>query len=138
TYLTYPFTENNWSPLIYAFIFSLLMVIMAFVLENARDMGAGYLPQREGRGRANKTLLSIPGLFFKLNKATIISWLIDFFFFSGYICCYLCVYADLDSKYLIGQSNVYTIRIDDGRIIYRHHHDGTYWFGIYSPCGGNQ
>src|SRR5699024_2726955 len=32
TYLTYPFTENNWSPLIYAFIFSLFLVILAFVL----------------------------------------------------------------------------------------------------------
>src|SRR5699024_9814285 len=80
TYLTYPFTENNWSPLIYAFIFSLLMVIMAFVLENARDMGAGYLPQREGRGRANKILRAISGLFFDMNKATIISWLIAFLF----------------------------------------------------------
>src|SRR5699024_1642223 len=94
TYLTYPFTENNWSPLIYAFIFSLLMVIMAFVLENARDMGAGYLPQREGRGRANKTLLSIPGLFFKLNKATIISWLIAFLFLGA---AYGSIYGDMQT-----------------------------------------
>src|SRR5699024_12486697 len=60
TYLTYPFTENKWSPLIYAFIFCLLMVLMAFVLEIARDMGAGYLPNRVGRWRANNTHFSLP------------------------------------------------------------------------------
>src|SRR5699024_12594253 len=48
TYLTYPFTENRWSPLIYAFVFSLFLVLLSFVLENALDMGAGYLPQWDG------------------------------------------------------------------------------------------
>src|SRR5699024_8443816 len=47
TYLTFPFTENNWIPLIFALILSIVTVIIAFVLEGARDMGAGYLPQRE-------------------------------------------------------------------------------------------
>src|SRR5699024_3509466 len=78
TYLTYPFTENNWSPLIYAFIFSLLMVILAIVLENACDLCAGYLPQRDERVTANNTLLSILVLFINLAKATIITWLIAF------------------------------------------------------------
>src|SRR5699024_10211814 len=63
TYLTYPFTENNWTLLIFAFIFSLIMVVIAFSLEGSRDMGAGYLPEREGRGHAKKSLLSVRGLF---------------------------------------------------------------------------
>jgi len=78
TYLTYPFTENNWVPLIFALIFSVIAVIIAFALEGARDMGAGYLPEREGRESAKKSLLSVRGLFIKINKGTIISWLIAF------------------------------------------------------------
>jgi len=39
-------------PLIFALIFSIVAVIIAFYLEGACDMGAGYLPQREGRENA--------------------------------------------------------------------------------------
>src|SRR5690625_2389873 len=42
TYLTYPFTESNWIPLIFALIFSIVAVIIAFVLELDSDMWAGY------------------------------------------------------------------------------------------------
>lgn len=79
TYLTYPFTNNNWMPILFAFIFSVLMVVIAFALEGGRDMGAGYLPERNGREHAKKSLLSVPGLFFKINKGVIIAWLITFF-----------------------------------------------------------
>ncbi|OZU89608.1 tetronasin resistance protein [Virgibacillus indicus] len=78
TYLTYPFTENNWIPLIFALIFSVIAVIVAFSLEGARDMGAGYLPEREGRGNAKKSLLSVRGLFTKINKGVMIGWLVAF------------------------------------------------------------
>src|SRR5699024_3611561 len=67
TYLTYPFTDNNWFPILFALIFSLVMVFIAFLLEGNRDMGAGYLPQKEGRDRAKQSLLSVRGLFIKLN-----------------------------------------------------------------------
>ncbi|EGO9937686.1 tetronasin resistance protein, partial [Enterococcus faecium] len=77
-YLTYPFTKNNWLPLLFALIFSLVFTVLAFVLEEHRDMGAGYLPEREGRATAKKSLLSVPGLFFKINKGVMIGWLIAF------------------------------------------------------------
>lgn len=66
-----------------ALIFSIIAVIIALALEGSRDMGAGYLPQREGRASAKKSLLSIRGLFIKLNKGTIISWLIAFVIMGG-------------------------------------------------------
>ncbi|HLQ96579.1 MAG TPA: tetronasin resistance protein [Pseudogracilibacillus sp.] len=94
TYLTYPFTENNWLPLVYALALSLLLVLLAFVLEGARDMGAGYLPQRKGKEKASKWLLSIPGLFLKLNKATIISWLIAFLVLGA---AYGSIYGDMQT-----------------------------------------
>src|SRR5699024_9081523 len=76
TYLTFPFTENNWMPIIYGCIFIIVIVIIAFILEGARDLGASYLPEREGREKAKNSLLSIRGLMVNMNKGTIISWFI--------------------------------------------------------------
>ena len=92
TYLTYPFTENNWMPLLFALIFTIIVVISAFGLEGARDIGAGYLPQREGRANAKRSLLSVRGLFIKLNRGTIISWLIAFVIMGA---AYGSIYGDM-------------------------------------------
>ena len=94
TYLTYPFTTNNWLPLIFALIFCIIVVIIAFVLEGRRDMGAGYLPEREGRGSANKSLLSVPGLFVRINRGVMISWLIGFAIMGA---AYGSIYGDMQS-----------------------------------------
>ncbi len=94
TYLTYPFTENNWFPLILATIFSVIVVIIAFALEEARDMGAGYLPEREGRESAKKSLLSVRGLLIKINKGVIIGWLIAFVIMGA---AYGSIYGDMQT-----------------------------------------
>ncbi|MMZ58595.1 hypothetical protein D1872_205830 [compost metagenome] len=94
TYLTYPFTETNWIPLILAVAFSVIVVIIAFALEGGRDMGTGYLPEREGRESAKKSLLSLPGLFSKLNKGVMISWLIAFFIMGA---AYGSIYGDMQT-----------------------------------------
>src|SRR5690625_765193 len=94
TYLTYPFTENNWLPLIFAFVFSMIVVIISFGLEGARDMGASYLPQKDGRGKAKKSLLSIHGLFIKINKGIMISWLIAFVILGA---AYGSIYGDMQT-----------------------------------------
>jgi ABC-2 type transport system permease protein len=104
TYLTYPFTKNNWVPLIFAVVFCVAAVIIAFALEGRRDMGAGYLPVREGRESAKKSLLSVPGLFIRLNKGVMISWLIAFVFMGV---AYGSIYGDmqtfLESSEMISQ-----------------------------------
>jgi ABC-2 type transport system permease protein len=94
TYLTYPFTENKWVPLIYAVVFCIIVVLIAFSLEGGRDMGAGYLPEREGRKTAKKSLLSVPGLFIKLNKGVMISWLIAFVIMGA---AYGSIYGDMQT-----------------------------------------
>lgn len=94
TYLTYPFTENNWFPLIFALIFIIIMLVLAFSLEGARDMGAGYLPEREGRENAKNSLLSVRGLFFKINKGMVISWLIGFIIMGA---AYGSIYGDMQT-----------------------------------------
>lgn len=104
TYLTYPFTENNWYLLIFALIFSVITVIAAFVLEGNRDMGAGYLPQKEGRANAGKSLLSVPGLFLRINRGTMIAWFISFLVMGA---AYGSIYGDmrtfLESNELMSQ-----------------------------------
>ena len=92
TYLTYPFTSNDWLPLVYALIFCMVMVVVAFILEGARDMGAGYIPQREGRATAKKSLLSVRGLFMKINQGTIISWFCAFIIMGA---AYGSIYGDM-------------------------------------------
>src|SRR5699024_5929638 len=93
-YLTYPFTDNNWILLIIALIFSVIIMIIAFTLEGNRDMGAGYLPQREGRANAKKSLLSVRGLLVKINKGTIISWLVAFIVLGA---AYGSIYGDMQT-----------------------------------------
>lgn len=44
TYLTYPFTENRWYLLLIGVVFSVLIMLFAFLLEGKRDLSAGYLP----------------------------------------------------------------------------------------------
>lgn len=94
TYLTYPFTENNWFPVLLEIVFLAAGVILAFVLEGRRDMGAGYMPVREGRARAKKSLLSISGLLFRLNKGVIIGWQIAFLILGA---AYGSIYADMQT-----------------------------------------
>ncbi len=104
TYLTYPFTGNNWAPLGLAVAFCAVAVVIAFALEGSRDMGAGYLPEREGRGTAKKSLLSVPGLFIRINRGVMISWLIAFVILGA---AYGSIYGDmhtfLESNELMSQ-----------------------------------
>lgn len=93
-YLTYPFTENNWTPLIFSILFILVLVAVAFSLEGTRDMGEGYLPQREGRAQAKKLLLSVHGLFVRINRGVIIAWLVAFVFMGA---AYGSIYGDMQS-----------------------------------------
>lgn len=94
TYLTYPFSENNWFPLAFTAAFSLIVMIFAFFLEGNRDIDAGYLPERGGRGEAKSSLLSVPGLFLRINRGVMISWLIGF---AAMGLAYGSIYGDMQS-----------------------------------------
>src|SRR5690625_2641044 len=94
TYLTYPFTENNWMPLIFALIFSEVVIMIAFVLEGNREMGAGYLPDKEGRAYVKRSLLSVQGLFVRLNRGAIIGLSIGFLIMGA---AYGSIYGDMQT-----------------------------------------
>ena len=110
TYLTYPFTDNNWIPIVIAFLFSIIVVVIAIILEGARDMGASYIPEKRKSAR-QKSLLSIHGLLYKINKSIIISWLIAFMVMGM---AYGSIYGDMQTflesnemmKQMFSNSNV--------------------------------
>lgn len=94
TYLTYPFTENKIWPLVAGAILNIFLLGVAFVLEGKRDLGAGYLPEREGRATAKKSLLSVFGLLTRLNRGMIFAWLITFLVMGA---AYGSIYGDMQS-----------------------------------------
>lgn len=94
SYLTHPYTENNWYFLAFAILLIFALVIIAFVLEGKRDMGAGYIPQKEGRMGAKKSLLSTFGLLFRLNRGSIISGFIGLFILAG---AYGSIFGDMQT-----------------------------------------
>lgn len=94
TYLTHPFTENRWYPLLFGIVFSLVVMGISFVLEGGRDLNDGYLPEWEGRDHAPKSLLSVRGLLFRLNRGIIISWLLAFAVLGA---AYGSIYGDMQS-----------------------------------------
>lgn len=94
TYLTFPFTKNNLTPLICGFIFCSILICLAFRLENNRDMSASYLSEREKQKPIKQSLLSVTGLFMRLNRTVIISWLIVFVFMG---CAYGSVYSEMQT-----------------------------------------
>lgn len=76
--------------------------MLAFALQNHRDLGSGYLPEHEGKTHAGKLLQTVPGLLFKLNKTTIINWLIgDFLLGAAYGSIYGNMQEFLDSNELM-------------------------------------
>lgn len=93
-YYTNPFTENNGFYLYLIVIVSLILVFIAFALENYRDMGAGYLPEREGRSHAKKSLLSVPGLLLRINRGVMISWFLAFLILGA---AYGSIYGDMQT-----------------------------------------
>ncbi|AYE37143.1 tetronasin resistance protein [Companilactobacillus zhachilii] len=77
-YLTYPFTKNDWLPIVYGISFLIVIGLVSFVLEGNRDMGSGYVHEFQGKAHANFTMLSIPGFLLRLSRGIIISWLVGF------------------------------------------------------------
>src|SRR5699024_1872440 len=111
TYLTYTFKDNNWLPIVIAFLFSIIVVVIAIILEGAPYMGASYIAEKKGRAHAKKSLLSINGLLYKINKSIIISWLIAFMVMGM---AYGSIYGDMQTflesnemmKQMFSNSNV--------------------------------
>ncbi|MRX72219.1 hypothetical protein GJU40_08650 [Bacillus lacus] len=94
SYLGNVYVEDNWTPILIGFLASLLFLGLAYLLEQARDIGAGYLPERTHSPYARRSLLTLPGLLFSLQKTFIMCWLFALFL-SGAM--YGSIFADMDT-----------------------------------------
>jgi ABC-2 type transport system permease protein len=71
-----PFGAQRWWTLALPLAFFAVCALGAVALLDRRDLGAGLLPQRLGRARASRTLLSPAGLAWRLNRASTIGWVV--------------------------------------------------------------
>jgi len=99
---TRPADENNWWPLLLAAGLTLLLLIVAFLLQAGRDFGVGAIPPRPGpaQGKARTTW----ALALRLNRAPMLTWTIAFLvlgFVFGYFTT--SIKAILESDSLVQQ-----------------------------------
>lgn len=78
---THPATGNHWWPLWYALAFTLVVFVIAFVLQARRDFGQGAIAPRPGPARGKDR--STWRLVLRLNRGPIITWTIAFVALGG-------------------------------------------------------
>ncbi|TDW28750.1 ABC transporter permease [Cryobacterium psychrophilum] len=73
---TRPATENNWWPLLFAVVFTLVLLAIAFALQARRDFGQGAIAPRQGpaRGRIRSPLR----LALRIHGGPVLTWTIAF------------------------------------------------------------
>jgi ABC-2 type transport system permease protein len=74
---TRPSAENNPWPLLLALALAAILVAVAFLLQARRDFGQGVLAQRPGPAEGGLAG-NVWGLAFKLNRGSLVGWLIAF------------------------------------------------------------
>jgi ABC-2 type transport system permease protein len=72
-----PATDNNPWPLLLAVALAIVLIGCGFALDGRRDFGAGLIPPRPGPARG-KSAATIWGLAVRLNRGSLITWLIAF------------------------------------------------------------
>lgn len=70
------FSQDTWWPFLALLAFAAACCVLALRIEIRRDLGQGLLPQRRGPGRATAVLASPIGLALRLQRATLVSWLL--------------------------------------------------------------
>jgi len=70
------YVDNVWWPIVVVLIGILVMGVLAFVLIGRRDLGAGLIPAKAGSANGAKSLLSVGGLAWRMQRGSLIIWLI--------------------------------------------------------------
>ncbi|MPV36254.1 polyketide antibiotic transporter [Georgenia subflava] len=76
------FVDLRWWPLALSAVATLLLLVLAVVLAQRRDLGAGLRPARPGPASASSSLLSPAGLARRLVSGTFLGWAIGLFLFA--------------------------------------------------------
>lgn len=78
----YVFYENQWWPIALTLLISIMVLCVAIILNQARDLYAGFLPTLKGRAQASPLLQTPFGLLLRLNGLFILSFLVILFLFG--------------------------------------------------------
>lgn len=73
------YVNNHWWPLLIILGLSLVIFIFSLYLNSTRDLGSGLFPTRPGKSSASRFLASPLGLALRLQRTTIIVWLVSMF-----------------------------------------------------------
>lgn len=79
---TRAFTDLRWWPLLLCVGLFAVLLVIAVLLTAHRDFGAGLVPARSGRGSANRSLIHPVGLLLRMERGSIIGWLIGLSIFA--------------------------------------------------------
>jgi len=71
-----PYGDERWWVLLLPIAFFAVCVLGAYALVDRRDLGAGLVPARLGPATASKSLLSPTGLAWRLQRGTVIGWVV--------------------------------------------------------------
>lgn len=71
-----PYGDERWWVLALPVLLAAAATAGAFALANRRDVGAGLIPDRPGPAAGSRALLSPLGLAWRLNRATVLGWVI--------------------------------------------------------------
>ncbi len=93
-YLVMPYAQNAWRYLIYSLILGFMLFFLASILEERRDLGASFFRPRVGRREARRSLLSVWGLWSRLNRGTVLAWYTGLFVLGA---SYGSIYGDMQS-----------------------------------------
>ncbi|WP_117149404.1 ABC transporter permease [Paraliobacillus zengyii] len=88
------YVNNYWWPVLVTLIVSGLVIVMAFFLNQIRDIGSGFLPSQSGKMHASRFLQTPLGLAMRLQRTPIIAWTIGMFVIGA---SYGSVLGDLDT-----------------------------------------
>ncbi|WP_283679726.1 permease [Lentilactobacillus sp. Marseille-Q4993] len=73
---TSPYHGNNWLPVVWMIVLTIILLGLTFYLNLHRDLGSGIISSRPGRQRASATLMGPVTLLMRLERTTIIAWIL--------------------------------------------------------------
>ena len=71
-----PYGKNRVSPIVMMLGLAVIALMITFVVSAERDLGSGLLPDRPGRGKASRLLTGPISLVFRLERTSLIAWVI--------------------------------------------------------------
>lgn len=90
------YVNNYWWPILLTVGASIIMAALSLYLNAIRDLESGFLPSRPGRKHASSFLQSPLGLALRLQRTSIIAWVIGMFLMGA---SYGSILGDLESFY---------------------------------------